>query len=71
MQALGEAGFGESLSFTELRERVGVRQGAQFNYHLDKLVGHFVTKTDGGYSLRPTGHRVIENHPDELPADWP
>jgi hypothetical protein len=47
------------LSFTELRERVGIRQGGQFDYHLDKLVGHFVRKTDDGYELRQAGRRVI------------
>lgn len=59
LQELGEAD--RSLSFTDLRERVGVRQGAQFNYHLDKLVGHFVEKTEGGYALREPGRRVIQS----------
>jgi DNA-binding transcriptional ArsR family regulator len=59
VQELGEAD--RSLSFTDLRDRVGVRQGAQFNYHLDKLVGHFVEKTDGGYTLREPGRRVIQS----------
>jgi DNA-binding transcriptional ArsR family regulator len=58
LQALGEAGG--PLSFTELRERVGIRQGAQFNYHLDKVVGHFVEKDDDGYALRQPGRRVVE-----------
>lgn len=48
------------LSFTELRDRVGLDRGRQFNYHLDKLVGHFVTKTDDGYALAPPGERVVE-----------
>ena len=59
LQELGEAD--QSLSFTDLRERVGVRQGAQFNYHLDKVVGHFVEKTDEGYILREPGRRVIQS----------
>lgn len=59
LQALGEAD--QSLSFTELRERVGVRQGAQFNYHLDKVVGHFVGKTEEGYMLREPGRRIIQS----------
>jgi DNA-binding transcriptional ArsR family regulator len=58
LQTLGEAAG--PLSFTELRDRVGIRQGAQFNYHLDKLVGHFVAKTDDGYALRQAGRRVVE-----------
>jgi DNA-binding transcriptional ArsR family regulator len=49
-----------TLSFTELRNQVGIRQGEQFNYHLDKLVGFFVRKTPAGYALSQTGHRVIE-----------
>ncbi|MFB6206666.1 MAG: ArsR/SmtB family transcription factor, partial [Haloglomus sp.] len=57
LQTLGEADG--PLSFTELRDRVGIRQGSQFNYHLDKLVGHFVRKTDDGYELRLAGRRVI------------
>jgi DNA-binding transcriptional ArsR family regulator len=59
LQKLVEADL--SLSFTDLRERVGVRQGAQFNYHLDKVVGHFVEKTEEGYSLREPGRRVIQS----------
>lgn len=58
LQALAEPD--SPLSFTEVRDRVGIRQGGQFNYHLDKLVGHFVRKTDDGYTLRPAGRRVIE-----------
>ena len=58
LQTLGDAEG--PLSFTELRDRVGIRQGAQFNYHLDKLVGHFVAKTDDGYALRQAGRRVVE-----------
>ena len=59
LRTLGEAD--RSLSFTDLRERVGVRQGAQFNYHLDKVVGHFVAKTDDGYALREPGRRVVQS----------
>lgn len=57
LQTLGEADG--PLSFTELRDRVGIRQGAQFNYHLDKLVDHFVARTDDGYELRQSGRRVV------------
>jgi DNA-binding transcriptional ArsR family regulator len=49
-----------TLSFTELRSRVGLRQGTQFNYHLTKLVGHFVEKHKAGYSLREPGRRVVQ-----------
>lgn len=58
LQTLGSAE--EPVSFTELRNRVGIRQGGQFNYHLDQLVGHFVGKSEDGYALRDPGQRVIE-----------
>lgn len=58
LETLGKAD--EPLSFSELRDRVGLHQGSQFNYHLDKLVGHFVRQTDDGYLLRQAGKRVIK-----------
>lgn len=45
-----------ALSFSELMDRVDVGDSGRFNYHLDRLVGAFVAKTDGGYLLRPPGH---------------
>ena len=50
-----------AVTFTELRDRVGIRQGAQFNYHLDKLVGQFVRKTDDGYELRRSGRKLVQS----------
>jgi len=47
-------------SFTELRDEIGLRQGGQFNYHLSKLTGHFVAKTEEGYELKTAGRRVFE-----------
>lgn len=58
LQTLGEAD--EPLRFSELRDRIGVRDSGRFNYHLDKLTGHFITETDDGYALRPAGTRVVE-----------
>lgn len=46
------------LSFSELRERVGVADSGRFNYHLGKLTGRFVDKDEDGYRLRYHGHRV-------------
>lgn len=46
------------LSFSALRERVGVTDSGRFNYHLDKLVGGFVARTDEGYELTVAGRRV-------------
>lgn len=58
LQTLGRAG--EDLSFSVLRDRVGVEDSGQFNYHLEQLVGHFVRKTEDGYQLRRAGRRVVE-----------
>ncbi|MFB6301174.1 MAG: ArsR/SmtB family transcription factor [Halobacteriales archaeon] len=79
LQALGEAG--EPLTFSELRERVGMRDSGQFNYHLDQVRGHFVRSTEEGYDLQQAGRRVIEavlsgavtEEPDLAPTeiDWP
>jgi len=58
LRTLGEADG--ALSFSELRDRVGMRDSGQFNYHLDKVQDHFVTLTDDGYRLRQAGNRVIQ-----------
>lgn len=47
------------VSFAELRKRVGMRDGSQFNYHLTQLVGHFVRQTDDGYTLTKPGERIL------------
>lgn len=58
VEALGDAGG--SLTFAALRERVGVADSGQFNYHLSKLRGVFVRRTDGGeYELTDAGRRVV------------
>lgn len=48
-----------AVTFSELRELVGVRDSGQFNYHLDKLTGHFIEKTDNGYELRRAGLQLV------------
>lgn len=48
------------VAFSELRDRVGIQDSGQFNYHLGELDGHFVHKTERGYKLRQPGRRVIE-----------
>ncbi|MFB6360959.1 MAG: winged helix-turn-helix domain-containing protein [Halobacteriales archaeon] len=50
----------EPVSFSALREAVGVRDSGQFNYHLEKLTDHFIAKTESGYTLRQPGQRVIQ-----------
>jgi DNA-binding transcriptional ArsR family regulator len=47
------------LTFSALRECVGLRDSGQFNYHLDKLIGTFVRSTDDGYELTTPGRRVV------------
>lgn len=58
LRTLGEADG--PLSFTELRDRIGIHQGGEFNYHLDKVVGHLVKKTDEGYVLQGAGRQVVQ-----------
>lgn len=50
-----------AVSFSSLRERVGIRHGEQFYYHLEKLLDHFVRKTDDGYELRRAGRQVVQS----------
>lgn len=49
-----------AVPFSDLRERVGTRDSGQFNYHLGKLEGRYVDKTDAGYSLRPVGLKLVQ-----------
>lgn len=56
---LREAPDSPELGFSDLRRRVGIRDSGNFNYHLEKLRGRFVTKTDGGYQLAPAGLQVV------------
>lgn len=49
-----------SVPFSKLRKRVGISDSGQFNYHLEKLSGRFIRKTDGGYELRPTGRELVQ-----------
>ncbi len=58
LQILFEEKF-RPMTFAELRKRVGMRDGSQFNYHLKKLEGPFVRKTDEGYDLRHAGFNVV------------
>jgi hypothetical protein len=47
-----------AMSFSDLRRHVGVDDNGRFNYHLSKLVPHFVRKTDDGYRLSGGGKRI-------------
>ena len=48
-----------TVSFSQLFDRVGVRDSGNFSYHLDKLVGHYVEETDDGYRLRNSGLKIV------------
>lgn len=48
------------LTYTELRERVGIDPGMEFNYHLETLLGHFVRKMPEGYTLQEAGTRIVK-----------
>lgn len=63
IQALGEfdadQGTTSIISFSDLTARVDVDVvSSQFNYHLQRLVGHYVEKTEDGYRLRPEGKNL-------------
>lgn len=48
-----------TLSFSELRGRVGVRDSGGFNYHLGKLGDYFVESAEDGYRLTPVGLKLV------------
>ncbi|WP_123538851.1 winged helix-turn-helix domain-containing protein [Halosimplex salinum] len=50
-----------AVRFSDLREAVGVTDSGQFNYHLEKLTGHFVESTDEGYELREPGRKFVRS----------
>jgi hypothetical protein len=58
LQTLGAVGG--PLTYAELYERVEYDDPSNFSYHLDRLVDHFVRKTDRGYDLYDAGRRVVE-----------
>jgi len=61
VQILRELGAAdEPLALSELYDRLELTDSAQFNYHLDKLLGHFVHKVDESYALARPGERIIE-----------
>ena len=61
LEALFEADD-RPVSFSELHRSVGIRDSAQFNYHLQKLTGHFVRHVeDEGYDFRHAGEKVVRS----------
>lgn len=47
------------LRFSELRRRVGHDDPGNFNYHLQRLVGSLVERSEDGYRLSDVGHRFL------------
>lgn len=47
------------ISFTEIRDRIGRPDSGQFNYHVDKLRGHYLARTEDGYELTQAGREVV------------
>jgi hypothetical protein len=58
LEAFGETPD-EAVPFAELHRRVGIRDSGQFNYHLRKLRGSFVRRTDDGYELTHAGRQIV------------
>ena len=46
-------------TFSELRDRVGMADSGQFNYHLDKLRGRLVRQSEDGYELTLAGKQIV------------
>lgn len=59
------------ISFSELRKRTGVRDSGHFNYHLEKLLGEFVRKTEAGYTLTEAGMQVIQTIVETVGVEEP
>jgi hypothetical protein len=49
------------VSFSRLLEAVGHGDPGNFNYHLKKLVDHFVRHDDDGYHLSPAGEGLMRS----------
>ena len=47
-----------SIPFSELQRAVGLTDNGKFNYHLSKLIPHFVRQTDEGYCLSVSGRQI-------------
>lgn len=46
------------LAYSELLRSVNLSDSGQFNYHLSKLIPHFVREADEGYRLTHAGERI-------------
>ena len=46
-------------TFSEIRNSVGNPDSGQFNYHLNKLKGHYLIQEEDGYRLTQAGRELI------------
>lgn len=53
------AGRDSDLSYSELFEAVDIRDSGNFSYHLQKMTGPYIRRTDEGYELKQTGINVM------------
>ncbi|MFB6120503.1 MAG: ArsR family transcriptional regulator [Halobacteriaceae archaeon] len=51
--------YPDTLSFSTLRSRVGMRDSGTFNYHVDRLTPEFLRTVDGEYTLTYAGRTVV------------
>lgn len=58
LKRLGEANG--PLAYSELFDRIDYDDASNFSYHLDKLVGQFIERSEDGYAIRRSGERVME-----------
>jgi ribosomal protein L37AE/L43A len=58
LQAVWESSE-ETITFSEIRRQIGSPDSGKFNYHITKLAGHFLSKSDGGYRLTQAGREVV------------
>jgi DNA-binding transcriptional ArsR family regulator len=58
------------VRFSDLRERVGVRDTGRFNYHLSQLRERFVEKRDDGYVLGATAERLVADADDRADTEF-
>jgi len=57
-----------AVRFSELFAAVAIDDTGNFNYHLEKLRGHFVAATDSGYVLTEEGVGIARHALAEAPA---
>lgn len=62
---------GGPRSFVELQNAAGFEDSGRFNYHLDRLLGRFVTKSERGYDLRAAGAKAVNIVTDERFGESP